>query len=158
VGFVVVAARVMAACAGDPPPNDAGPPVDRAVPVVDMPVAIRADVPRPSGTPREITWLADAMAYRSMVGQRAFFHCPPKGTYGLVFGTAVYADHSSICTAAAHDRRITVREGGDVEIRLLAGQATYMGSTGGSSIMSGDWKRTDGAYEFTFPARKPVEE
>lgn len=61
-------------------------------------------------------------------GDTATVACSPDGEEAKVWGTDIYTDASSICTAAAFEGRITTAAGGRVEIRALAGQRSYQGS------------------------------
>lgn len=54
--------------------------------------------------------------------------CPAGGTLGPVWGTDVYSDDSSICSAAVHAGRIIVRLGGPVMVFVQPGRASYAGS------------------------------
>ena len=56
-------------------------------------------------------WLASATALRGRLGEQFIFRCPAGGAAGRgPFGTDVYADHSSVCTAAVHAGLDHVRE------------------------------------------------
>jgi hypothetical protein len=79
--------------------------------------------------------------HRGNIGQRYTYACPPNGTLGSVWGTDVYTDDSSICTAAVHAGRITVAGGGTVTIEMVAGQSAYTGTArnGVSSANYGSW-------------------
>jgi hypothetical protein len=74
-------------------------------------------------------WSTDSAAYASFLGARFVFDCPASGTLGSVWGTGVYTDDSSICTAAVLERRITPLGGGSVTIEIRPGQSSYKGST-----------------------------
>jgi LCCL domain len=75
------------------------------------------------------TWDARPSAFRPYVGARFSYTCPANGTPGPVWGTDVYTDDSSVCTAAVHAGLITVAGGGSVIIEMRAGQSSYTGST-----------------------------
>jgi hypothetical protein len=75
------------------------------------------------------TWNATATAFRAFVGARFAYTCPANGTVGTVWGTGVYTDDSSVCTAAVHAGRITLARGGSVTIQMRDGQSSYTGST-----------------------------
>ena len=73
--------------------------------------------------------------------------CEPNGTPGSVWGTDVYTDDSSICTAAVHAGLITVEEGGEVTFELVDGQAAYEGSEA-NGITSNDFGVYGGSFRF----------
>ena len=74
-------------------------------------------------------WNASATDFRTFSGERFVYVCPAAGTAGPVFGTTVYADDSSVCTAAVHAGAITLAGGGNVTIEMRAGQSAYTGSS-----------------------------
>jgi len=76
-----------------------------------------------------IGWGTNAVIYRDRVGQRFSFTCPAGGDLGTVWGTDIYTDDSSICTAAAHVGIITRATGGTVTIETRPGQTSYAAST-----------------------------
>lgn len=87
----------------------------------------------PSGS----DWSARATALRGRNGERFVFECPPWGTVGSVWGTDIYTDDSSVCTAAVHAGRITLAGGGRVVIEILPGQQAYTGSNRNRVASSG---------------------
>ena len=95
------------------------------------------------------TWDARPLAFRPYVGARFAYTCPANGTPGSVWGTDVYTDDSSVCTAAVHAGLITVAAGGNVVIEMRAGQASYTSSTR-NGITSSPYAAWDGS--FVFPA------
>ena len=46
----------------------------------------------------------------------------------LIFGTDIYTDSSSICTAAVHSGKITAKDGGEIIVTVLPGEEFYNGS------------------------------
>jgi hypothetical protein len=74
-------------------------------------------------------WLATATAYRGQNGSRYRYVCPGQSSIGTVYGTNVYTDDSSVCTAAVHLGLFTAAEGGRVTIEIRPGQSTYTSST-----------------------------
>lgn len=86
-------------------------------------------------------WSANAGAYRNWVGAQYKYDCPPKGTAGTVWGTNLYTDDSSVCTAGVHSGVITLEKGGDVTIEMRDGGASYRGTTrrGITSRSYGAW-------------------
>jgi LCCL domain len=96
---------------------------------------------------RAIDWSYSPQDHRGSVGQRYAYLCPPNGTLGRVWGTDVYTDDSSLCTAAVHAGLITLAGGGSVIIEIVAGQGAYAGSTrnGVSTLDYGGWP---GSFRF----------
>src|SRR5215831_10365955 len=96
-------------------------------------------------TPYGADWTATATNLRNMAGSRFEYVCPAAGRLDQVWGTRVYTDDSSVCTAAVHGGLITIADGGMVTIEHLPGQASYTGSTA-NGITSANW----GAYAGSF--------
>src|SRR5262245_44000768 len=90
-------------------------------------------------------WGANATSLRNAAGSRFVYVCPATGRRDQVWGTRVYTDDSSVCTAAVHGGLITIADGGIVTIEHLPGQASYTGSTA-NGITSANW----GAYAGSF--------
>jgi len=67
---------------------------------------------QPSDSPRDLT-----------------YYCLANGNAAPVWGSDVYSDRSSICTAAVHAGLITFENGGAIAIRRLAGQSAYASTT-----------------------------
>ena len=78
--------------------------------------------------PAATNWMTNASLYRGMNAARLLFICPPNGVAAVVWGTDVYTDDSSVCTAAVHAGRIAIASGGPVTIELGAAEAAYAGS------------------------------
>ena len=76
----------------------------------------------------DIPWSLPATPFRPLQGMRLTVVCPPGGQLGPVVGTDVYADDSSICTAAAHAGLVTLAAGGRVLIELGAERSAFVGS------------------------------
>ena len=68
-----------------------------------------------------------------------------------MWGTDIYTDDSSICTAAAHARLITLEEGGEVTFAFTEGPDVYPASerNGVTSVEGRDWPR---GFEFVDPS------
>lgn len=94
-----------------------------------------------------IDWSATARAHRGEDGRRFQYRCPADGDVGSVWGTGVYTDDSSICTAAAHAGRITVQGGGTVTIQIAGGRRSYRGSTR-HGVESSDYDEYPGSFRF----------
>ncbi|MGZ8474813.1 MAG: LCCL domain-containing protein [Candidatus Limnocylindria bacterium] len=80
-----------------------------------------------------------------MNGQEVDYVCPPGGTPGSSWGTDVYTDDSSVCTAAVHAGAITVEEGGIVTIEIRPGQDAYEASER-NGIASRAWGLWGGSF------------
>jgi len=87
------------------------------------------------------TWDATAAAFRPYLTSRFAYTCPSGGTLRSVWGTDVYTDDSSVCTAAVHAGLVTAAAGGSVTIEIRPGQASYTGSTrnGVTALSYGSW-------------------
>ena len=70
-------------------------------------------------------WRATATQYRSMIGQQFDYDCPEGGEPDTIWGTDLYTDDSSVCTAAVHVGIITLADGGTVTIEMRAGEDSY---------------------------------
>lgn len=92
---------------------------------------------------RFITWNTQADTLRGRNGKRFSYICPANGTASSrLWGSGVYTDDSSICTAAVHAGLITVRNGGTVTIEIRPGQSSYEATlrNGVNSRSYGSWK------------------
>jgi hypothetical protein len=78
---------------------------------------------------KKIEWSATASNLRGKLDQDFTFDCPSGGQTSTIYGTDLYTDDSSICTAAAHSGLITVKDGGTVTIRIKPGFDFYNGNT-----------------------------
>ncbi|HUZ82892.1 MAG TPA: LCCL domain-containing protein [Gaiellaceae bacterium] len=92
-------------------------------------------------------WSADARALRGQNGKRFSYFCPVGGTPATVWGTGVYTDDSSVCTAAVHAGLVSFAHGGSVKIRIRPGLSAYKASTrhGVTTRSYGSWS---GSYAF----------
>ena len=91
-----------------------------------------------------IAWNTNAAGFKGEEGQSYRFRCPSDGTVGTIYGSDVYTDDSSICTAAVHAGIISTERGGKVEIEIRPGRSIY-GSTTRHGIKSntyGHWGRS----------------
>ena len=98
--------------------------------------------PTPSVTPvTEDPWSATAGQYRGQDGQQFDYDCPAGGTADTVWGTDVYTDDSSVCTAAVHAGVITLGDGGMVTIEIRPSEDSYDASeaNGISAQSYGGW-------------------
>jgi hypothetical protein len=111
--------------------------------------------PPPTGMGgRAIDWGYSPGEHRGSTGQRYAYTCPPNGTLGAVWGTDVYTDDSSLCTAAVHAGLIALAGGGPVTIEIVAGQSAYRGSTR-NGVTSRDYGSWGGSFRFVGGAAPP---
>ena len=74
-------------------------------------------------------WNTTAVDKRGKNGQQFTYSCSSNGAPSTVWGTDVYTDDSSICTAAVSAGLITFHAGGTVTIEIRQGQSSYTQST-----------------------------
>jgi hypothetical protein len=89
-----------------------------------------------------ITWGTSADSLRGKNGLRVTYLCPADGTLsGSLWGTDLYTDDSSVCSAAVHGGLITTSGGGTISIEIRPGAASYNGSSrnGVASRSYGGW-------------------
>ena len=92
--------------------------------------------------PKTIDWGATAIHLRGRNGQQFSFNCPAGGVVsGSVWGTDLYTDDTSICTAAVHAGFINSQAGGAVTVEIRPGAASYTASSrnGITSRPYGGW-------------------
>lgn len=92
--------------------------------------------------PVRASWETTADQFRSRTGARITYQCPAGGQPGNIWGTDVYSDDSSVCTAGVHVGAITLARGGNVVIQIRPGESGYSGSThnGVQSSSYGSWE------------------
>jgi hypothetical protein len=113
---------------------------------IALPGATPAPVEEPF-VPQAGPWDATAMDHRGADGQAFEYDCPADGSLGVVWGTNVYTDDSSVCTAAVHMGLITVEEGGTVRIVIRPGLGAYLGSER-NGVTTQRWGEWDGSFVF----------
>lgn len=96
---------------------------------------------------RDITpigWDTSAGGFTGATGRTHTFRCPAEGTAQPIYGSDIYTDDSSICTAAVHAGLISLKRGGVVSIEIRPGRATYGSTTrhGIKSINFGQYGRS----------------
>lgn len=96
---------------------------------------------------REAQWTDTAVAHRGEIDAEITFRCPPGGTAHTVWGTDVYTDDSSVCTAAVHAGRLTMAGGGTVRIQIGPGKEAFAGSTR-HGVASSDYGPWEGSFSF----------
>ena len=94
------------------------------------------------------TWQTTAAQFSRREGEAIAFYCPPNGELSVLWGADVYRDASSICSAAVHDSRLTVVDGGTIAIEMSTGRASYRGSTQ-QGVTSRAFGQADSSFEFT---------
>lgn len=90
---------------------------------------------------QEIDWSTQANSLRGQNGLQVAYYCPPGNPVGRLWGTDLYTDDSSICTAAVHAGQITPETGGSFYIEIRPGASSYRGSNryGITSNSYGGW-------------------
>ena len=76
-----------------------------------------------------VMWDASAGILDGDNGKPWKLKCPANGKAGSVWGTDIYTQDSSICTAAVHAGKFTLESGGSVTVELRPGESAYKGST-----------------------------
>ena len=91
-------------------------------------------------------WATQADTLRGRNGKRFTFSCPAGGpASGRVWGTDLYTDDSSVCTAAVHAGAITIAAGGNVMIEIRPAATSYRGS-----VRNGIASKSYGYYAGSF--------
>jgi len=96
-----------------------------------------------------IAWDTTAGGFKGEPGKTYKFECPPNGTPQGVYGSDVYTDYSSICTAAVHAGVITLAEGGVITLEYRPGRDIY-GTTTRHDIKT----NPTGEYRRSFVVRR----
>ena len=101
--------------------------------------------------PEQITWNLYAKDLRGRNGERFTYGCPPRNPAinAAIYGTDVYTDSSSICTAALHSGLIR-QAGGVVTIEIKPDAGSYTASTR-NGITSKSYGAYQGSYVFVRP-------
>jgi hypothetical protein len=100
-------------------------------------------------TATTVTWSTTATTHRTETGMSFTYRCPAKeGNYRTVWGTDIYTDDSSICSAAVHAGMLT-DAGGVVAIQMMGRQQRFVGSprNGVTTSNYGSWP---GSYRFVY--------
>lgn len=117
-------------------------------PVVAPPVVAPGVVAAPAPAARVVSWADSAGDFRERTGEAIPMQCPPGGRFAAVWGTGVYTDDSSICTAAVHAGLATVEQGGVFALVPMPGQARYQGSTA-HGVTTQDFGVFPGSFSLT---------
>jgi phage baseplate assembly protein gpV len=99
-------------------------------------------------------WARTAVPFRDQVGEIIEFDCPAGGEPFNLWGTNVYTDDSSVCTAAVHVGLITFADGGTVEIEILGPSEEYE-ATESNDVLSAAYGPWGGS--FSFPDAEGIE-
>ncbi len=100
-------------------------------------------------------WTADAATYRGKNGQKYLYICPGGGRIGTVYGTNVYTDDSSVCTAAVQVGLITPANGGRVTAEIAPGQKSYVSATA-NGVTTRSYPSWVGSFRFPTAATIPT--
>jgi hypothetical protein len=95
-----------------------------------------------------IAWDTTPSAFKGEEGQIYTFRCPEMGSAQTIYGSDIYTDYSSICTAAVHAGLISLARGGVVTIEFRPGRSIY-----GSTTRHGIKSNTAGEYRRSFGVR-----
>ena len=80
---------------------------------------------RPPTRPAGAAGARRLTAFRGQNGAHYVYTCPFYGVAGSIWGTDVYTDDSSVCTAAVHAGLITLAGGGTVTIEIRPGSVVH---------------------------------
>ena len=113
----------------------------------EQPAELRLAISKPSA-PIPITWTTGTGKWVGYWGRRETVLCPAGGQLEGAWGTDIYTDDSSICTAAVHAGLISIQEGGQATIEMRPDYGQYAGSAR-NGVQTGDWMEPwTGAYVF----------
>lgn len=95
-------------------------------------------------------WTWHAIAHRDdRPGSSFEQQCPPNGALSAsVWGTTIYTDDSSICTAAVHAGVITRERGGTVRVFVHGPRNGFVGS-GDHDVLTRSYRWFPGSFAFT---------
>jgi len=99
-----------------------------------------------------IDWSFTAASLPGKPGTVRSVYCPPGGVPGPVYGSGLYTDDSSICTAAVHAGVIAAKDGGGVIIQIRAGQPDYQASFR-HGVQSAAWRDWSRSFQVLAPER-----
>lgn len=101
----------------------------------------------PDTVATDVSWSSDATDYQGQTDRKIAYECPANGFISSVWGTDVYTDDSSVCTAAVHAGKITLAAGGTVVIRIRPGDSAYVATTR-NGVTSSSWGAWSGSFIF----------
>ena len=152
VGVVVypLAHRITSQASASTPPASAGltPAPASAPPPVISTMSGTPDPVVPAGD----AWAATAEVHRGSDGLTFAFLCPEGGPLRPVWGSFLYTDDSSVCTAAVHAGILGLEDGGTIDIVILAGADAYEGSDR-NGVESLPYLAWPGSFAVVAPAR-----
>ncbi|MBS1149021.1 MAG: protease, partial [Myxococcaceae bacterium] len=93
------------------------------------------------------TWNDDVAIYRGMNGTRISAVCDPAGTSVSVWGTDIYTDDSSVCTAGVHSGLIDFTTGGPLTVEIRPGEPAYLGTVR-NGVTTFDYGSWSGSFVF----------
>lgn len=106
-----------------------------------LPLVIFSFVSVTAQTQESASWGTNATSHRGQNNSRFAYSCPSNGSAGTVWGSDLYTDDSSICTAGVHAGVISFRDGGRVVIEMRPGAGSYAATTryGVTTRAYGSW-------------------
>ena len=110
-----------------------------------------------AGVDAGFTWSGTGMVNRGKNTFRIDVTCPQGGQVGVVWGTDMYTDDSSVCTAGVHAGLITVAAGGPLTYTVRKGLASYVSSVR-NGITSSSWGANAGSFCFADAGCPPIEQ
>jgi LCCL domain len=119
---LVVVAVIAAACGGGSDDEDTG---DTTTTDEETTTTEEASTSTTADPAAADLWALTASDHRAEVGEEFEYECPPGGTIKSLWGTEIYTDDSSVCTAAVHVGLITLEDGGTVTIEIAPGEPSY---------------------------------
>jgi hypothetical protein len=150
------------------PPVIVPPPLPGAPPTVDVPrpapASPQVDAPRVPAVAPPVAAIEVACGttargpeLREVAhGESVAITCPAGcGSGAAVWGSDVYTDDSSVCTAAGHAGVVDLARGGTATVTVLAGESNYVGTTrhGVTTRTWGSWGRS---FAFEAGVASPV--
>lgn len=93
----------------------------------------------------QVDWTTTAKGFAASSAKQITVVCPPGGEAGEVWGSEVYTDDSSICTAAVHAGAITFEAGGRVTLKSAGEQRAFA-----ASMQRGVTSQSYNAYPSSF--------
>ncbi|MDQ7025807.1 MAG: LCCL domain-containing protein [Anaerolineae bacterium] len=97
----------------------------------------------------EVEWFTTAQELPGPTGTSYAVVCPPDGIASSLWGTEIYTDDSSICTAAVHTGLITLEDGGTFDVTIFDGLDSYE-STSANGIDSSEWPAWERSFFVSF--------
>ena len=154
---IALVVAIVAACGGEAATDESTTTVPGST-TTEVSVATTTTVPATTTTAAPTTtqtqdeairlaWQLTASDHRGEVDTQYDYECPASGLLYSVWGTEIYTDDSSVCSAAVHAGLITIEDGGTVTIEMRAGEPSYAGSEA-NGVISGEWGQWHSSYVF----------